>query len=288
MAVRQPLILLPGQSVTVDIVYGVTESRALSIQLLEKYRDQPIADRVFELAWSHSQIVLRQINANEDDAKLFNRLASAVLFPGPELRAGAEIISRNRRGQSGLWGWAISGDLPIVILSVTSADNTPLITTLMQAHHYLRMKGLAVDLVILNDGPGGYQQLLQNQIMGLIAAGAEASLIDKSGGIFVRDGQHLSAEDRLLLLSVARVVIDDRAGGLKEQLNLRMQPVTAAAQPLVTQTDLPANQHLTWQPDTLPCCASTAGAAFPRTAANIRSCWMNRTHACALVKRDGE
>ena len=250
MAVRQPLTLLPGQSVTVDIVYGVTESRALSIQLLEKYRDQPIADRVFELAWSHSQIVLRQINANEDDAKLFNRLASAVLFPGPELRAGAEILSRNRRGQSGLWGWAISGDLPIIILSVTSAENTALITTFIQAHQYLRMKGVAVDLVILNDGPGGYQQLLQNQIMSLIAAGAEASLIDKSGGIFVRDGQHLSAEDRLLLLSVARVVIDDRAGGLKEQLKLRMQPVTAAAQPLVIQTDLPANQHLPWQPDT--------------------------------------
>lgn len=250
MAVRQPLTLLPGQSATVDIVYGVTESRVLSIQLLEKYRDQPIADRVFELAWSHSQIVLRQINANEDDAKLFNRLASSVLFPGPKLRAGAEILSRNRRGQSGLWGWAISGDLPIIILSVTSAENTALITTFIQANQYLRMKGVAVDLVILNDGPGGYQQLLQNQIMSLIAAGAEASLIDKSGGIFVRDGQHLSAEDRLLLLSVARVVIDDRAGGLKEQLKLRMQPVTAAAQPLVIQTDLPANQHLPWQPDT--------------------------------------
>ena len=86
--------------------------------------------------------------------------------------------------------------------------------------------------------------------MSLVAAGAEASLIDKSGGIFVRDGQHLSPEDRLLLLSVARVVIDDRAGGLKEQLKLRMQPVTAAAQPLVIQTDLPANQHLQWQPET--------------------------------------
>jgi len=250
MAVRQPVTLLPGQSVTVDIVYGVTESRALSIQLLEKYRDQPIADRVFELAWSHSQIALRQINANEDDAKLFNRLASAVLFPSPELRAGAEILSRNRRGQSGLWGWAISGDLPIVILSVTRAENTPLITTFVQAHQYLRMKGLSMDLVILNDGPGGYQQLLQNQIMSLVAAGAEASLIDKSGGIFVRDGQHLSPEDRLLLLSVARVVIDDRAGGLKEQLKLRMQSVTAAAQPLVILTDLPANQHLQWQPET--------------------------------------
>lgn len=250
MALRQPLLLQPGVPVTVDIVYGVTGSREQSQALLEKYRDHPIADRVFELAWSHSQIVLRQINANEDDASLFNRLASAVLFPGPELRADAAVIARNRRGQSGLWGWTISGDLPIVIVNVTHADSIPLIGTLMQAHHYWRLKGLAVDLVILNEGPGGYQQTLHNQIMNLIAAGSESALTDKSGGIFVRNGQHLSPEDRTLLLSVARVVIDDRAGGLEEQLNLRMQPVISSPLMLATQTEHAVNQHEDWQPDT--------------------------------------
>ncbi|WP_374189826.1 GH36-type glycosyl hydrolase domain-containing protein [Erwinia sorbitola] len=252
MAVRQSLLLQPGVPVIVDMVYGVTPARELSQALLEKYRDSAIADRVFELAWSHSQIVLRQMNANEDDASLFNRVASAVLFPGPELRAEAQIIARNRRGQSGLWGWTISGDLPIVILNVASAESIPLINTLMQAHHYWRLKGLAVDLVILNDGPGGYQQTLHNQIMNLIAAGSESGLTDKSGGIFLRNGQHLSPEDRVLLLSVARVVIDDRAGGLKEQLNLRMQTALSLPLPLplVTPADLPASQHLEWQPDT--------------------------------------
>ncbi|MGR2856888.1 cyclic beta 1-2 glucan synthetase [Erwinia sp. 1181_3] len=250
IALRQPLVLLPGVPVTLDIVYGVTGSREQSQALLEKYRDSPIADRVFELAWSHSQIVLRQINANEDDASLFNRLASAVLFPGPELRAEAQIIARNRRGQSGLWGWSISGDLPIVILNITHSDSIPLINTLMQAHHYWRLKGLAVDLVILNDGPGGYQQTLHNQIMDLIAAKSALGMTDKSGGIFLRNGQHLSAEDRTLLLSVARVVIDDRAGGLEEQLNLRVQGAVSSSLALVTPAVLPVNQHLDWQPDT--------------------------------------
>ncbi|MCT4715459.1 cyclic beta 1-2 glucan synthetase [Enterobacteriaceae bacterium H18W14] len=250
LAIRQPIVLQPGVPVTVDILYGVTESRQLSQALLEKYRDHPIADRVFELAWSHSQIVLRQINANEDDATLFNRLASAVLFPGPELRAEAKTICRNRRGQSGLWGWAISGDLPIVILNVSSDESILLITTLIQAHHYWRLKGLAVDLVILNDSQGGYQQELQNQIVELIVAGSEASQMDKPGGIFVRNGEHMSAEDRLLLLSVAQIVLDDRSGSLKEQLNRRIVPTLSASQDLVPATGLPANQHDPWQPDT--------------------------------------
>lgn len=250
LAIRQSIVLQPGLPVTVDIIYGVTESRQQSLALIEKYHDHPIADRVFELAWSHSQIVLRQINANEDDATLFNRLASAVLFPGPELRADAKTLCRNRRGQSGLWGWSISGDLPIVILNVTSDESILLITTMIQAHHYWRLKGLAVDLVILNDNPGGYQQELQNQIVELLMAGSEASQMDKPGGIFVRNGEHMPAEDRLLLLSVAQIVLDDRAGGLKEQLNQRLQATISAQPAFIPRAVLPTNQHDPWQPDT--------------------------------------
>lgn len=218
LAIRNAIILQPGQPVTIDIIYGISETRQQSLALLEKYRDYPIADRVFELAWSHSLVVLRQMNASEDDATLFNSLASAVLYPVQELRAEGQAIVRNRRGQSGLWGWAISGDLPIVLLSITSEESITSVTTLIQAHRYWRQKGLDVDLVILNNSPGGYQQGLQNQIMELIYAGSEASLLDKRVGFFVRNGEHLSAEDKLLLMSVACLYLDDRAGGLMSSL----------------------------------------------------------------------
>lgn len=250
LAIRHAVTLQPGQPVIIDILYGLSESRQQSLALLEKYRDHPIADRVFELAWSHSLVVLRQINANEDDAALFNRLASAILYPCQELRADSQTISRNRRGQSGLWGWAISGDLPIVLLSITSEESMPSVTTLIQAHRYWRLKGLVADLVILNDSPGGYQQALQNQIMDLIYAGSEASQLDKSGGIFVRNGEHLSAEDKLLLLSVAHLYLDDRAGGLNEQLDQRIHLPKTSVRPFIPHVGPGINQHLPWTPDT--------------------------------------
>ena len=89
--------------------------------------------------------------------------------------------SRNRRGQSGLWGYAISGDLPIVLLQIGDLANIDLVRQLVQAHAYWRLKGLAVDLVIWNEDRAGYRQLLQDRIMGLIAAGVEAHVIDRPG-----------------------------------------------------------------------------------------------------------
>ncbi|HIG9751056.1 TPA: GH36-type glycosyl hydrolase domain-containing protein [Escherichia coli] len=254
LAIRNAIILQPGQPVTIDIIYGISETRQQSLALLEKYRDYPIADRVFELAWSHSLVVLRQMNASEDDATLFNSLASAVLYPVQELRAEGQAIGRNRRGQSGLWGWAISGDLPIVLLSITSEESITSVTTLIQAHRYWRQKGLDVDLVILNNSPGGYQQGLQNQIMELIYAGSEASLLDKKGGLFVRNGEHLSAEDKLLLMSVACLYLDDRAGGINEQLNQRIHTLKSPARAFIPRAVRERNQHTDWSPDTSQLC----------------------------------
>jgi len=221
VAIRQGLMLAPGQSVSVDIVTGMADTRELALVLVAKYRDRHLADRVFELAWTHSQVELQQLNASDAEAQLYARLAGAVLYAGSALRADASLLIRNRRGQSGLWGYAISGDLPIVLLQIGDAANVELARQLVQAHAYWRLKGLAVDLVIWNEDHAGYRQRLQDEIVGLVASGSGASVIDRPGGIFVRPAEQISGEDRLLFQAVARVLLTDCRGTLEEQLGQR-------------------------------------------------------------------
>ncbi len=221
VAIQYQIILLPERSVTIDMVTGISASREETLTLVEKYQDKQIADRVFELAWTHSQVVLRQINANETDAQLYGRLASSIIYANSLLRADPGILIKNRRGQSGLWGYSISGDLPIVLLQIEDPANINLVRQLVQAHAYWRLKGLAVDLVIWNEDHAGYRQLLQDQIFGLIAAGIEANTIDRPGGIFVRSAEQVSNEERILFQTVARVVISDKRGTLEDQVNKR-------------------------------------------------------------------
>jgi cyclic beta-1,2-glucan synthetase len=195
VAIRYRLALDPGESVTVNIVSGVGESREGCWGLVEKYQDRRLADRVFDLAWTHNQVALRQINASEADAQLYCRLARSVIYANASLRADPSVLIKNRRGQSGLWGYSISGDLPIVLLQIEDPANIDLVRQLIQAHAYWRLKGLAVDLMVWNEDLAGYRQLLHDQIMDLIAAGVEASEIDRPGGIFVRPADQISEED---------------------------------------------------------------------------------------------
>jgi cyclic beta-1,2-glucan synthetase len=221
VAIQYQIILKPEGSATIDIVTGISVSREGALNLVEKYQDKQFANRVFELAWTHSQVVLRQINASESDAQLYGRLANSIIFANSSLRAKPGIIIKNHRGQSGLWGYSISGDLPIVLLQIEDPANINIVRQLVQAHAYWRLKGLAVDLVIWNEDRAGYRQLLQEQIIGLIAAGVEANIIDRPGGIFVRSADQISNEDRILFQTVARAIISDTRGTLADQINHR-------------------------------------------------------------------
>jgi cyclic beta-1,2-glucan synthetase len=84
--------------------------------------------------------------------------------------------------------------------------------------------------VILNEDFSGYRQVLQDRIMGLIAAGTEAHRVDKPGGIFVRRSEQLVGGGRVLLQTVARVVLTDSAETLAEQVERRRR-VSAARRP---------------------------------------------------------
>ncbi|MEO6637375.1 MAG: cyclic beta 1-2 glucan synthetase, partial [Ginsengibacter sp.] len=232
VAIRYKITLAPDERITIEMITGVADTRAVCETLVGKYQDRHHKDRVFEMAWTHSQVVLRQINATEADAQLYGRLASSIIFTNAAFRADPAILISNLRGQSGLWAYSISGDLPIVLLKIQNQANIKLVKELVQAHAYWRLKGLAVDLVIWNEEHNFYRQSFQNEIQALIPP----EVRDRPGGIFVRASDQISNEDRILFQTVARINIADDGGSLADYVK-RPQPVKAAIPRLVPLQD---------------------------------------------------
>jgi len=224
VAIRRILTLSADESATVQIISGVADSREAVLSLLEKYCDRHFVERAFELAWFQSQEVLRHLGATEADAQLYGRLATSVIFSNGLRRAAPSIIARNRLGQAGLWRFAVSGDLPIVLIRIGDINRIDLVKQMLQAHAYWRLKGLAADLLIVNEDFSGYRAVLHDRIMGLINAGPEAHIIDHPGGVFVRRAEELSEEDRVLFQTAARVVFTDTAETLVEQVKRWRSP----------------------------------------------------------------
>lgn len=218
-SLRQRVRIPPRATVQVAFTTGAAASREEAERLAERYHDLRAASRAFDLAWTHSQVELRHLGLSADDAHLCQRLASRVLYADAFVRPPAEVLARNTLGQSGLWPYGISGDVPIVLAQVSSFDHLGLVRQLLIAHEYLRLKGLVFDLVILNEHPPSYIQAFDHALHEL--AQNEGATLDHPGGVFLRRAEFIPDAGRNLLLFVARAVFHGDHGSLTDQLDWR-------------------------------------------------------------------
>jgi len=238
VSIRRTIKLAPEETALVDLIFGVSETRDGALGLLQKYRDPNLTNRVLELAWTHSQVILHHLNATEVDAQLFGRLATSLIYANRFRRAPSAILQKNSRGQTGLWAYGISGDLPITLVFLSQANEMNFARQIVQAHAYWRMKGLQSDLVILTEEDSVYRAGLHEQVIGLIASSTEAALLDRPGGIFARRLDQISEEDKILLQTVARIILSDKEGTLAEQIARRPRPEPFVPQLIPTRQDV--------------------------------------------------
>ncbi len=217
-ALRDRVRLAPGAFVRVTYATGVAEHRDAALALVGKYRDGSIAARAFSMAFTHVHITLQHLGLSDDQAMLFERLASRVFGLDASCISPADL-ARNTLGQPHLWGHGISGDLPIIVVCVSEVASMALVRQLLQAQEYWRLKGLRADLVILNEHPAEYRDETQEFLTALLEEPRWAGWNNQPGGMFLLRAEGMSDADRHLLSAVARVVLRGDLGGLAPQLD---------------------------------------------------------------------
>ncbi len=220
VSLRQRIRLAPGGFVRLSFATGMATSRERALAIAHKYHDPSAAARTFTLAFTHAQSTLRHLGISSEDAQLFERLASRVLYADASLRAGPEELGRSLLGQPGLWAHAISGDLPVLLVRVASGDDAPLVQQVLQAQEYWRLKGLSVDLVIMNEFPMSYVDDFHVQLTALLDSGPWGAWKHRPGGVYLLRGDRMSDAEKSLFAGVARVILSGTRGDLASQLEL--------------------------------------------------------------------
>ncbi|HEX4899473.1 MAG TPA: glucoamylase family protein [Pyrinomonadaceae bacterium] len=217
-SLRRRVRIKPNQTARVSFSTAIASSREQAMMLADKYHDPNIFERESRLAWTKAQVEMSHLSLDAEDAHLFQRLAARVLYSDPTLRPRPHVLALNTKAQSSLWLYAISGDLPILLVRVNRLEDLQMVRKILRGHEYLHYKGLKIDLVILNDHPPGYMQILHKELELLLRTTGLQALQDKPGGIFLRRADIMPEADRILLHAVARVVIVTERGSLEDQL----------------------------------------------------------------------
>ncbi|MFA5982629.1 MAG: glucoamylase family protein [Methylococcaceae bacterium] len=226
-SLRTRVVIPAGGTERVTFTTLAADSREAIVNAADKYHNSAIFERISSMAWTHAHVQLHHLRTKPDEAQLFQELANHLIFTDPTLRASGKLMQLNNQNVTGLWRHGISGDRPIVLLSIKEPEDRAIVEQLLRAYEYWHIKGLAVDLVILNEKSLSYVDHLQDLLEGLVRENTSlSSRRDQAnlGAIFVMRADRLAVEDLRLLQTVARAVLVSNKGTLAEQLLRRPKP----------------------------------------------------------------
>jgi cyclic beta-1,2-glucan synthetase len=233
VSLRQRIRLGPGASVRLSFATGMATDRDTVEALARKYHDPPTAARVFGLALAHAESSRYHLSVSTDDAVIFERLASRVLGTDGSLKTTPDVRAASTLGQSGLWRFAISGDLPIVLVRVRDEADITTARQVLRAQEYWRLKGLRADVVVINEHTHTYYDDVHARLAAMM-----------TGGAFLLRGDQIGAAEQVLFDVVAAAVL---RGDLRSQLDRPYMGTTAPVALIPTRLP-PATSDATESP----------------------------------------
>lgn len=210
--------LEPRDRKEITFATAAASSREALDALIDKFRRPEAIGRAFEMAWTRAQLEFRYLGIGPAVAHRYQELAGHMLFPSAALRPPGDRLMQNRLGQSVLWKYGISGDLPMLTVTIAAEQHLTLARELLLAHTYWRLRGFRADLVILNQESPSYDQPLHQQLARLIEAHSAETGLDRPGGVFLRDWHAIPEEHRNCIVAASSVVLSGARGPLQQQL----------------------------------------------------------------------
>ena len=217
-ALGQEVEIYPHESAELAYLTFAGEDREAILALARRYRSWELIERSFHQANIAAQTWLGKENFNTRAFKDTLQVLSALLYPFKAVRAAPEIIAANRLSQSGLWRFGISGDYPILLVELEDPKQIDLIREVLQVHEFLRSRRFMVDVVILNHQQTDYGAELNGMLYRLVSRLNGEQWLNQRGGIFILFADQMNPEERTLLQTAGRVLLNGERGSLDDQM----------------------------------------------------------------------
>lgn len=197
-----------------DIYYitALANSKEEAIRLMDKYNDMSNIKLAIDLFKTKSQTEVGYLTLNRSKIEPFDEMLPYLLFIKDNIKGGyRSLIAQNERGKEGLWAKGISGDYPIILVTINTMKGLENLMRILNAHEYWSYKGLTVDLVIMNKDESIYYQPLYESIREEVYE-RRKNVLNRPGGIFIINENTLTVEDKSLLYNFANIIIDAEKG----------------------------------------------------------------------------
>ena len=221
-SIRRKVNVPRGRQIQLTLWTMVAATKEAVLDLVDQHGQDSAFDRALMLAWTQGQIQLRHLSITPEDADLYQKLGSAIIYSNASFRPPNVVLINDMGSQSTLWSQSISGDKPIVLVRIDNIEDIEVVRQMVRAFEYWKSKRIAVDLVILNDRMSSYVQDLQVALDALVRklrTPTSPELANHLGEIYVLRADLVPKDTLKVLAACARIVLFSRRGSISSQLN---------------------------------------------------------------------
>jgi len=168
---------------------------------------------VERISWSmsqartHSEYDLQNTGLQPDDARTAMKILAKVFWPEIASDVKHAATKNCKASQSSLWRHGISGDHPIVMMSLEKLNQIGTAAQLLRCHTYWNLHGMAVDLVFLDENSAGYNQPTRDRLHSLIEPAREYDIPFRGKAVIV-PASALDQQERNNLVATAAVYLE--------------------------------------------------------------------------------
>ncbi len=206
------LTLAPQGMAQLTLATAAATERATLAALVDRYRLAVGVERSSQLSATMAHLRQREQRLAGDERVAVQTLTTllVLLHARPSVPAGTPGVeaSASATDRRLLWRFGISGDRPLIVVTVAAPHGLRLVRTLVQGLLRWAWGGVGCDLVLINAEPRSYLQPLQRELLALRErhasdAGAEAPAC--AGGLFLLHDSEVTPAERGTLALLARV-----------------------------------------------------------------------------------
>lgn len=238
-----------GSAAQVAFLSAVGRDKHRVLLELDPFRSLGRVAWAIEQARGRSERELHHLKLDSTQVRAAVALLARVIWSHNEW-APVETGSTKAIQQS-LWRHGISGDLPIVAVVVSEPEDLSLAKEVLQAQHYWRRNGVAIDVVLLDQSRSSYLQPTHDRLQELVQKhGSDGSHLHTTGRSFIVPGSLIDAAEQREILAAARVLVRASTEPLRHRL-LKTTRDRAVPPPFVPRPSAPV-QRLPTAPAALP------------------------------------
>ena len=217
VAMRKTINIKPSEKVVFNYIMAISEDKEEAINLVTENLNEEKILQNMNLAKVKTEAESLYLGIRATEIEVYQKMLAYLIYQNPLKLLMYKDQIPPEAPTTELWKYGISGDLPILLVTIKDVTDITVVKEALKAYEYYKVKNIKIDLVILNEEKKTYENYLQEEIQNAILDKGLGYMQNVKGGIYLIQGS-IEKKSKQILEFRSNVLINASLGSIGRQL----------------------------------------------------------------------